>query len=168
VCTANISRSPYAAGRAAQLASRYAVVATSAGVPGVPGREMDPAMAAPLTARGGSAEGHVSRSLTGGLVAEADVVLTFEFMQHMRILDAWPDQAAKVFGLHQFAEALERVTPDASDATMVQRAFAAGVLDSMTWDVPDPYRRGTAAARRCADAIDAALVRILAALDGGS
>ena len=165
VCTANISRSPYAEYRAPYLLRGRHVVASSAGIPGVPGRDMDPAMSAELLARQGEPHGHVSRCLTGAMVGEADVVLTFEFSQRMRVFDAWPEQAGKVMGLQQFVDALDRVTPGVFGQDLVDQAHAVGAPDSMTWDVRDPYRRGSAAARRCADEIDQALDRVSAALN---
>ena len=166
VCTANISRSPYAERRAAGLLEGHDVTVASAGIPGTSGREMDPEMSAQLRARGGDPDGHVSQSLTGDLMEQADLVLTFEFAQRMRVLDAWPQHAATVFGLHQFAEDLERVPPDVTGLALVTEAGRVSTPDSMTWDVADPYRRGRRAASRCADEIDAALDLLVPALIG--
>jgi protein-tyrosine-phosphatase len=128
---------------------------------------MDPEMAAQLRSRGGDPEGHVSRSLTDDLMAEADFVLTFEFGQRMRIFQAWPDQAAKVYGLHQFTDALARVTPGTTGTALIHGALRTMKRDTMTWDVPDPHGRGAVAARRCADEIDAVLAQITPAFTSG-
>ncbi len=164
VCTANISRSPYVERRAAGLLEGHDVTVASAGVPGVPGREMDPEMANQLRARGGDPDGHVSQALTGDLLEQADLVLTFEFAQRMRILDAWPQHAAMVFGMHQFTETLQRVTLGVTVPALVTKVARVSAPDSMTWDVADPYRRGRRAASKCADEIDAALDLLIPAL----
>ena len=173
VCTANIARSPYAERRASGLLTGSPdVEVSSAGIPGRPGRPMDEQMAAILRERGGSPDGHVSRSLNWWILATADLVLTFEFAQHMRILDAWPDQDVKVMGLLQFLDAAERLdtlapqTPEPVNhpravPELVATAAAIAQPNSMTWDIADPYRRGDKAARECAAQIDDALARVL-------
>ncbi|MDV3223018.1 MAG: low molecular weight phosphatase family protein, partial [Intrasporangium sp.] len=114
-------------------------------------------------------DGHVSRSLTADLIEEADLVLTFEFAIRMRIFDAFPAHAPKVLGLHQFADAIDRLPPGPTVPTgpaLTAEAQRVSKPDSMTWDVSDPHRRGAKAARRCADEIDAALAQIVPALLG--
>ena len=180
VCTANISRSPYAERRASQLAHPDAAIEfSSAGIPGHPGRPMHDQMAAILREQGGSPEGHVSRSLNWWILATADLVLTFEFAQHMRILDAWPDQDVKVMGLLQFVDAAERlgtVVPGITEPptsqpravpTWVAEAASLARPNSMTRDIADPYRRGEKATRECAAQIDDALARVLPLLVNG-
>lgn len=169
VCTANIARSPYAERRAAHLRAgtdQVETVFASAGIPGVPGRPMDAAMVEQLSERGGDASSHVSRSLTAQIIAQSDLVVTFEFAQRMRILDAWPDAASRVLGLHQLVHALGSAPSGLAGQELVHAASRAGAPDSMTWDVRDPYRRGRAAARKCATEIDEALAVILPALAG--
>ncbi len=179
VCTANIARSPYAERRASDLAhSDASIEFASAGIPGRPGRPMDEQMATILRERGGSPEGHLRRSLNWWILATADLVLTFEFAQHMRILDAWPDQDVKVMGLLQFLDAAERLgtlapqTPELvrrprAVPKLVATAASIAKPNSMTWDIADPYRRGEKAARECADQLDDALARVLPLLAGG-
>lgn len=167
VCTGNLARSPYAERRAAHLLADYPMIQfRSAGLPGVPGQPMDEAMAAVLDARCGSPQGHLSRSLTWELLARADVALTFEFAQHMRTLDAWPDQAPKIMGLSQFADIAERLYKPGTGPLLIAQAVAAARRDSMTGDIADPHGRGSAAARRCADEIDDLLARILPVVTG--
>ena len=167
VCTANISRSPYAERRAAQLLADFPMIQfSSAGIPGYPGRPMEDNMATVLRQRGASGEGHVSRSLTWEMIALADVALTFQFSQHMLILDAWPDHAPKVMGLLQFADIAERLYRPGTGPNLISQASAAARPDGMTWDIFDPYGRGMAAAVACAAEIDAALARILPVVTG--
>ncbi|WP_425307926.1 hypothetical protein AADG42_03955 [Ammonicoccus fulvus] len=165
VCTANISRSPYAERRARMLDPERRLLVGSAGVPGMPGRPMDPEMARQLVDRGGSAEGHVSQSVNEDMLAFSDVVLSFEFAQHLRILEEWPQYAARVFGIGQFADAVDRLRQGAGPRTVTEIAERA-TPDSMGWDVDDPYRRGRRAARAAAARIDGHLMRIIPALTG--
>lgn len=169
VCTANISRSPYAERRARQLAG--GAVASplsfaSAGVPGLAGQGMDPEMAAQLRDRGGDHLGHASRVVTHGVLAESDVVITVEFAQRLRIAERWPDQVPKIFGLNQLADALAKVTAPAGGLEALDAALAVACPDSLAFDVADPYRRGAAVARACADQIDKALAVIVPGLTG--
>jgi protein-tyrosine phosphatase len=166
VCTANIARSPYAERRTRQLLAGTALTVSSAGIPGVPGRGMDSEMAAQLRSRGAEPNGHVSRILTGDLLAATDLVLTFEFTHRLRIAAAWPDHAIKVFGVNQLRDAVDRLTAPAAGLELLDQAFAVRRPDGMNWDVADPHARGQAAAARCADEIDDALSLIIPALAG--
>ena len=145
----------------------HSVTVASAGIPGHPGRGMDPEMAKQLRSRGGEPDGHVSRCLTTEMLALADLVVTFEFAQRMRILESHPGWTHKLFGLHQLVDALERTSPGRTGVRLVDEAYRTCAPDSMTWDVADPYGRGTAAARKAADEIDEALGVILLATAGG-
>lgn len=146
VCTANISRSPYAERRSRQAVPDGAVVFTSAGVPGYPGRAMDPEMERLLLERGGSSDGHASRSVSDEIIAGVDLVLPFEFGQHMKLLDAFPDAGAKIIGLGQFAAAASAL--EAGDGPVVDledlrhSVVQAAGPNSMSFDVDDPYQRG--------------------------
>jgi protein-tyrosine phosphatase len=166
VCTANIARSPYAERRTRQLLAGAALTVSSAGVPGVPGRGMDHEMADQLRSRGGEPNGHVSRKLTADLLAATDLVLTVEFTHRLRIAQAWPDHAIKVFGVHQFVDALDRLPAPAAGLELLDQAYAVRCPDGMNWDVADPHGRGQAAAARCADELDDALSHIVPALAG--
>jgi protein-tyrosine phosphatase len=175
VCTANIGRSAYAEHRSAQLLAgggdRWVHV-SSAGVPGYPDRVMDAPMAAELRERGGNPDGHVSRALTGDILDEAHLVLTFEFAHRLRITESWPDQVPKVFAVRQLADAIPRVPSPGHGLELLDQALAVSQPDGLNWDVPDPHRRGAKAARACADMIDDALADILPglapALTGGA
>ena len=166
LCTANIARSPYAEHRARQMVDGAALAVASAGVPGVPGRGMDPEMAAQLRARGIEPDGHVSRRVTRELLVDTELVLTFEFAHRVRLSEAWPDQAIKVFGLRQFADALDRVRSPGRGLELLDQVYAASRPDGLNADFLDPYRRGTAAAREAAAEIDEVLTRIIPALAG--
>lgn len=166
VCTANISRSPYAENRARQVLGDAPVEVASAGVPGYPGRGMDPSMLRLLQERGGDGSGHVSQSVSAELLAASDLVLTFEFAQRMRLFDAYPGEASRMFGLRQFADSLARLEEPALGAGLVRQVGRAAVPDSMVLDVTDPYRQGRDVARSIADEIDLVLDRMLPVLAG--
>ena len=135
VCTANISRSPYAERRMKQmLGERSSVEVSSAGIPGFDGRAMDPVMLAQLNSRGGSGDDHASRMLTEEILREADLVIPMTFSHHMAILEQWPWAVSRVRGLGQLAKGADR--------------------NSMAWDVADPYKQGRRAAKKAADQID--------------
>jgi len=168
VCTANIARSAYAEHRARDLFERDPSLAwevASAGIPGYPGRPMDPHLAGELTRRGIRTPAHVSRVLDDAALEWADLALTFEMRQHLAILEAWPRRAGKVFGLRQFARAAA-LAPEAADiGALLHSVVALAEPDSMTLDVDDPYGRGRRAAHACAAEIDGVLRRILPALE---
>ena len=179
VCTANISRSPYAERRALQVLAGHPIEVSSAGMPGYPGRGMDPEMVAPLVERGGDARAHVSRSLSRGLLDAADLVLVFEFAQHMRVFDAYPDARMKVLGLGQLARAASRlddvpigrparavIDPGCLVDDLVDRVTQATGMNSMSYDIADPHGRGWRTALACANTIDAALDAALPLLAG--
>lgn len=165
ICTANISRSPYAERRAVQLAPGDADLRfSSAGVPGLQGQGMDPAMAAEIAARGGSGDGHESRSVTEEILDEAHLVITMEFAHRLRIFDRWPHHVDKIFGLRQLADGLERVPQRDGGLAVLDGVRHTVAADGMSWDLDDPYRRGRAVARRCAAEVDRCLSVIVPAL----
>src|SRR5690606_14649942 len=86
ICTANVSRSPYGQYRTAEIFGAQ-LPASSAGIPGTEGREMDPYMEAQLPFEDARALAHRSRVLTRAILDGSDLVLTMEFAHHVRILD---------------------------------------------------------------------------------
>ncbi len=162
VCTANIARSPYMELLARTRVGSAGPVFSSAGVEGRDGHAMDPVMAAELAQRGVDAAPFRSRRLTSRMVAEADLVLTAEARHRGVILDEVPAAIRTVFTFGQADAALarleEQVLPlDLPGALARARGGAPEDLD-----VPDPYRRGPDAARRCAVLIDGLVDRLLA------
>jgi sulfate adenylyltransferase/protein-tyrosine phosphatase len=127
---------------------------------------MDPQMAAQLRDRGADDVGHESRSLSAEILAEVDVAVTMEYTHRMRIATSWPQHAAKVFGLHQLADALSRAPSSASGLAALEAALVLARPDSLAWDVADPYGRGRKAARAAAAEIDEALAVIVGRLTG--
>ncbi len=131
---------------------------SSAGTHGFVDRQMDDVMSATLAdVHGVQATDFLSRPLTRDLVADADLVVTAEASHRSFILEDDPGAFRKVFTLGQLAEAIGELDPalagdDLLHALGERRGTAAADLD-----VADPYRRGRAAARRCADHIDTLL-----------
>ena len=167
VCTANISRSPYAERRMAQLlGDTSAAEVASAGIPGVDGRPMDTQMAALLRARGVDASDHASRILTEDILRDASLVLTMEFSHHMAILEKWPWARDRVRGLGQIALAAHGLEPG-GEFTVTEKVGAvlkqAG-RNSMASDIDDPHGRGRRAAKRAGEKIDAYLAALLPVL----
>ncbi|MDO5535087.1 MAG: hypothetical protein Q4F65_10605 [Propionibacteriaceae bacterium] len=171
VCTANISRSPYAERRTRQVLGEDRLHVESAGVPGFPDREMDPAMAALLVERGGDASGHLSRSVSEEILEGVDLIVPFEFDHHMRLLEDFPAHRHKIVGFGQLAtaarawEAGTRTIESASD--LVGAAVATAGINAPLLDVADPYQRGGRVARASADQIDEGLNALLPVLAGG-
>ncbi len=166
VCTANIARSPYAECRARQMLGDAPIIVASAGVRARPGNEMDAHMAAELESRGGGGCEHVSQRVDEHLIAEADLVLAFEFRHHMDLLERFGEHAGKIAGFGQFAAALRQLSDDFWGPDYMDEVFATLPTASMTFDVDDPFGRGPKAAVRCADEIDAGLEPLVGFLTG--
>lgn len=171
VCTANISRSPYAERRTRQAVGEGLAV-SSAGIPGFPGRGMDEAMEHLLLERGGDGSGHVSRAVDQDMVEDVDLVVVFEFAHYVRLLEMDAGNRTKAVSLGQVAAAAVRPSTPSDDWSMMDGpeivAAVVGAVGphSMSFDVEDPYRRGPAIARQCANEIDACLAVLLPRLTG--
>lgn len=165
VCTANIARSPYAERAARYSAGDAPVVFASAGIPGYPGHAMDPQMVQQLAVHGLDGDGHVSAVADEAALSWADLVLTFEFAQRMRLFEAFGEHRGKVWGLRQFALGLAKLPPDAGPP-LVAAVGAVAPPDSMSFDVDDPFRRGQRVAEACAEEIDGLLDAVLPRLIG--
>lgn len=177
VCTANISRSPYAELRARQLllpadaceaADGPLWVVSSAGVPGLSDRLMDPQMRRRALERGvpaDSCDAHRSRPVDAALVEDCDLILTMEKRHRNAVLDTYPTALGRILMLGQAAHAARRLSGDARCAQvgaggLVPRLVRAAPRASGRLDVPDPYRREEEVSRRVASLIDDYLVTI--------
>lgn len=162
VCTGNICRSPFAERLAGRLVRDVPVdhpvsgwQFASAGIGALVGQPMDPGMAAELTARGGDPAEFTARQLTSAVARGADLILTLEPVHREWILDEWPALVRRTLVLGQAARAVR----DDADPLAVLRAHRGAALPSD--GIPDPYRRGPAAAHEAAAAIDRALRALL-------
>ena len=168
VCTANISRSPFAellttsltAGPPGGMASEGRVRAASAGTHGFVDRPMDPAMTAELAARGIDAAAFRSRRLTPALVAAADLVLTMEAAHRAFVLTDEPRWIGKVFTLGQFARLADSV-PAASGRSLLDLAAERRIRPRPEDDVADAFGLGPAASARAAADIESRLRRVI-------
>ncbi|WP_035757395.1 low molecular weight phosphatase family protein [Granulicoccus phenolivorans] len=163
VCTGNICRSPYAERRAAQLAPELTV--SSAGTDAMVGDPMYPEMAEQVTRRGGDPDGFISRQLDPVLARQPDLILTASARHRRWIIEDWPELARRTFTLDQFTGAAVRVE-DATGPDLIDRVHRMRPRADPLGDIPDPYRRGPAAAAQCADLIDRHLTLILPRLVG--
>lgn len=168
VCTANICRSPYLELRSRQLQAANPQISdglrfTSAGTHGFREQPVDGEMAAVLAERGVdvSSETFHSRRLTAEMVEEADLVLTAEASHRDVVLGEVPSAFRKVFTLGQFAETARRVDTDATGHDLIAAANQRRAAASDHSDIGDPFRKGRAAAEKCADQIDDLLGVIL-------
>ncbi|MFV0451019.1 MAG: hypothetical protein ACK5LS_02055 [Propioniciclava sp.] len=168
VCTANICRSAYADVRARSLLDGEGADLTidSAGIHGLTGSPIDPEMGRQALARGAEIAGFTAASVSNAFVRDADLVLTAEGGHRQFILDAWPAAFGTVYTFAQFAEALDRVDPALTGPDLLKAVARHRPAARPAGDIPDPYRRGPAAAQNCADTIDAYLATVLPRLTG--
>ena len=151
VCTANISRSPYA-----ELVTKHELgehprwVIASAGIPGTVGRVMDEQMVPRAVRRGvplAACQEHRSRPLTVQMLDEATLVVTMEKRHRDAVLDLQPACHRRLFTLHQahvaalalLAGGLPARSMDATE--MVDLLLQNRPIASRREDVPDPYRK---------------------------
>lgn len=164
VCTGNICRSPFAERLSVRLVEDLSEdhpargwEFASAGISGLDGWEMCPEMAVELEARGGSADGFVARQLTRTMAREADLLLVLEPVHRAWVLEEWPSLVRRTWLLGQAARVAPTLpAPDLLDG-LLERRDAAQPGD----EVPDPYRRGPAAAARAAGQIETLLRSLL-------
>lgn len=166
VCTANICRSPTMELLARDLVGGAAVEVSSAGTHARDGQPMNPEMVATLPPGPAAyVDSFRSRHLTPDLLAGSDLVLTAEDVHRRHVLDDFPALHRKVFTLGQFAATIDDL-PGLSGAELVREAGARRARAVPQHDVPDPYRRGTAAARAATGTITAMLSAIVPRLTG--
>lgn len=167
VCTANICRSAYAQVRGeALMAGRQTITLSSAGTWGFDASMIDPPMGLQAIARGVDPTAFRSQRLTRAMVTEADVILAATSEHRTFILEDHPAALRKTFTLGQFAEAIADADAHLSGTDLIAAARTSRVPPRSTTDVADPYRRGDAAAARCAQQIDDYLTAVLPRLAG--
>ena len=175
VCTANICRSPVMELTARALASQIPAAQTddaaiefaSAGTAGFDSSPIDEEMAATLEPGPAlDASGDFrSRELTAAHLTGADLVLTAEAVHRSRILEEQPQLHRRVFTLGQFASTIDRI-PDLSGRELIAEAGTRRTPPRPEDDVPDPYRRGRAAAETATGTITAMLRTVVPRLVG--
>jgi len=167
LCTANISRSPYAEHRARDLFATLPVEFASAGVPGLEGQPIDSAMGVELRARGIDASSHRSQKMSADLGRSFDLIVCSTARQRRLVIDEWPGLAARTLTFGQLREGLDRRLGDTSPSDdLLADLLRRPVRASARTDVADPHGLGPEAAARCAAEIDDHLRAIIPALVG--
>lgn len=161
VCTGNIARSAYAAARSQHVAPP-GVEFSSAGTGAVVGGGIDPPMLKHLADRG-VPDGHQARQLAREMVEQADLVLVMGTEHRRYILDAWPTFGRKTFVIGQAAREMIHLPQDVTLQTLVDHLWRHRTPIPGD-DVPDPHRRGAAAAAEASRLIDERLDVILPTL----
>ncbi len=172
VCTGNICRSP-----AAELLLNHhlrdpRIRASSAGTGAQPAMPIDAPMAALLDARGVSPAGFHSTFLTAADIQRADLVLGLTREHRSRVVTLSPGALNRAYTLREFARLIPQVPAselngETDPVARLQLLTAAarryrGPVPAGADDVPDPYGRGTAAARNALAAIEVAVATIVA------
>jgi sulfate adenylyltransferase len=151
VCTANICRSPYLELRARQLlGSDSGVEVSSAGTRGFDAEPVSDTMDAEFARYGTDVTTFRSRVVTGGMIDEADLVLTAEAAHRTRLLEERPAAFRKIFTLGQFVESAAAAPPSLRGRELIAALGNRRVAASPGHDIDDPYRRGPEEARRAA------------------
>lgn len=166
VCSGNICRSPLAEQLLTSRLDDGPVVfhVSSAGTIAVDGDRMDELSAEESRRRGGLPDGHRSRLLRAGFVAESHLVLTATRAHRAEVVRLLPRASRFTFTLNQFARLLEAVDADERGAwqdpedVVASAAAMRGVVvpldDESDDDIVDPYRQSPEVHERAARAID--------------
>ncbi len=141
VCTGNICRSPMAEALFRhRIGARAACAAGSAGVAAPPGTPASEEAVEALREWGIDLENHRSRSLTPGLVEEADLILVMTWQHRQQIL---------------------ALSPQAEDKIKLITAFQ---TDGGGADIPDPIGQSLTTYRHVRDRLDSAVSDLILAL----
>ncbi len=166
VCTANICRSPVMELVARELAGEADIVFSSSGTHAREGEVMSEEMSVALSPTlPAASDGFRSRRLSATVLDEADLVLTAESVHRQHILDDFPQLHRRVFTLGQFVATIDAL-PGLSGRELVAAAGQRRVAATPEHDVPDPYRRGAAAAEKATGTITAMLSVVVPRLVG--
>lgn len=163
VCTANISRSPWAEARAAQLLDGYRL--SSAGTMASRGRSVDPVMAETLPE--GAVVHSGSKPLSRSIVADAGLLLTMEGAHRHYILEEYPAAIRKSFTLGQFVASARRAPSRLTFEDLVGWVYANRVPSAPGTDVADPYGQGRERARAAAGQLEALISELATLLPKG-
>jgi protein-tyrosine-phosphatase/predicted ATP-grasp superfamily ATP-dependent carboligase len=105
VCHGNICRSPFAARYAQsrlQAVGRMATKVRSAGLGAAPGREADAVAVRVAKELGVDLSGHRAQAVSRELVQQSDLIVMMEWEQRVRLLEEYPEAAAKTILLGVF------------------------------------------------------------------
>ncbi|WP_307816447.1 arsenate reductase/protein-tyrosine-phosphatase family protein [Nocardioides limicola] len=158
VCTANICRSPF---MELYCSAQAGLEVASAGTHGFHDQPVYRTVVDTLADLDIDASGFRSRRLTAEIVARADVVLTATTGHRTFILDEHPAEFRKVFTLGQFATQVGRTDADLTGHALIEHLGDRRGHADPADDIPDPYRRGRAAAQEAAALMTARIDQIL-------
>ncbi|MGQ4538370.1 arsenate reductase/protein-tyrosine-phosphatase family protein [Dermabacteraceae bacterium P7074] len=150
VCTGNVCRSPFAQLLLEKkLANTAGIRVSSAGTMALVGHGVNKIMLPECARYELDSAAFRARKLTHKIGKEADLILTATWEQRQRILEDWPEYAAKT-GLITGAHSL----PDYGPFSLANmRDWVRGQKKRTVTDVPDPYKQSSIIAREAADII---------------
>ncbi|MCU1526902.1 MAG: hypothetical protein JWP75_665 [Frondihabitans sp.] len=166
VCSGNICRSPLAEQllRARLVASDRPYSISSAGTVADEGAPMDETDANLSRHYGGNPDGHLSRPLKAGMIAEAHLVVTATRAHRAAVVKLLPRASRYTFTLRQLTRLLAVVGPadragwldpgDLVASVAAARGLTVPLDDEADDDIVDPYGRGLAVHERTAAEIN--------------
>ena len=160
VCTGNICRSAYAECRSRRL-DIPELEFNSAGTHALVGHSMEHHMVE-LLPEPGVAAGFAARQITRELGSSMDLLLVMEGEQRQWIIDEFPELVRRTFLLGHAARELRGFPEDGPLEQVAEHLWRRRTRADD--DIPDPYRRGWAAAQESAAMIDAGLNVVLQVL----
>jgi protein-tyrosine phosphatase len=171
VCTANICRSPVAAGLLSELLGPDVQVC-SAGIYARPGAAMAEPMARRLRARSSRVADFAARRLSAADLASADLVLGMTKGHRAEVVEVLPAAVRRTFTLKEFARLADTLpTDDVADgsaadrlATMVPTLARRRTPSPSSDDIADPYGRAESDYDRAFAEIDEAAWNIARAV----
>jgi protein-tyrosine phosphatase len=135
------------------------VEVASAGLDAADGGPAAREAAAVMAERGIDLSGHRTACLTADQVRWADLILTMEERQKLRLLEKFPEAADKAFVLKEYVTAPEAAAGSTPGQAGADRAVP-GPADRAWYDIPDPFGQSTEVYHRCAAELASAVADI--------
>lgn len=177
VCTGNVCRSPYMAGRLAQLVRGSGVDVGSAGTSALVDAPMDPGSSVLLDGHGVPVDGFAARQVTRDLIADADLVLGATRAHRGEVVRLHPQALRYTFTWADFGQLAAGLDPPSTGVPRDGQTWVAHVADvvaSLRGSVPprskeeadivDPFRQGPEAFAAMARGVEvylSAIARVL-------
>jgi protein-tyrosine phosphatase len=120
VCTGNTCRSPMGEGILKHLSKKYNtnIEVRSAGIFALDGDRASSNAILALDSIGIDISNHISNQLHGGMIEEADIVLTMTDNQKEAIIKRFPKSDKKVYSLNYYAFGIEKDIEDPYGGTL--------------------------------------------------
>lgn len=161
-CTANICRSAFAEQLMKNTAMDLPIEVDSAGIYALIGHGMDPMMMDELDARGVTPQPHEAKQLTGRLLGQSDLLVTFERDHVLWALSENPSARSRLVLVGQLERYLQQLPHPESLENIALNASRLPVEDSDPLD--DPFGRGTNRIANAANRIDNTITMLSAIL----